>query len=197
MKGRNPAPHGLTPPQTVGPFFHGLLREGLNVLVRPGTPGERIRIEGGVYDGNRAPVSDAMIEIWQADARGRYSHPADTRVASPDPTFTGYGRAGTDDAGQYWFETIRPGRTPFGDSSEQAPHLNVAVSARGLLHHLFTRLYFDDAGAANASDPVLRGIPEDRRATVLAKKSSADGKTVVYRFDIVLQGQDETVFFDL
>lgn len=191
MRGRD-----LTPPQTVGPFFHGLLREGLNVLVAPKTLGDRIRIEGHVYDGNRTPVSDAMIEIWQANVRGHYSHPADQRVASLDPAFAGFGRTGTDEAGHYWFETIRPGRVPFGKSGDQAPHLNVAVSARGLLHHLFTRLYFDDEAAANAHDPVLRGIPEDRRSTMLAKKSIANGKTV-YRFDIVLQGRDETVFFDL
>lgn len=191
MRGRD-----LTPPQTVGPFFHGLLREGLNVLVAPQTPGERIRLEGCVYDGNRAPVPDAMIEIWQANARGYYSHPADHRVASPDPAFVGYGRAGTDEAGQYWFETIRPGQVPVGKSGDQAPHLNIAVSARGLLHHLFTRLYFEDVAAANAHDPVLRRVPEDRRSTLLAKKTRVDGKTV-YRFDIVLQGQDETVFFDL
>ncbi|MGH2437606.1 MAG: protocatechuate 3,4-dioxygenase subunit alpha [bacterium] len=191
MKGR-----GLTPPQTVGPFFHGLLREGLNVLAAPKAVGDRIRIEGHVYDGNRAPVPDAMIEIWQANANGYYSHPIDQRIASLDPAFAGYGRAGTNDAGHFWFETIRPGRVPLGKSEDQAPHLNVAVSARGLLHHLFTRLYFDDEAAANARDPVLRDIPRDRRATMLAKKSIGDGKTV-YRFDIVLQGQDETVFFDL
>lgn len=191
MKGRD-----LTPPQTVGPFFHGLLREGLNVLVAPKTLGDRVRIEGHVYDGNHTAVPDAMIEIWQANAQGHYSHPADTRVASLDAAFTGYGRAGTDEAGQYWFETIRPGRVPLGKSGDQAPHLNIAVSARGLLHHLFTRLYFDDEAAANARDPVLRGIPEDRRSSMVAKKSMVDGKTV-YRFDIVLQGQNETVFFDL
>lgn len=196
MKERAAGKRDLTPPQTVGPFFHGLLREGLNVMAPSATDGVRIRIEGCVYDGNRAPVADAMIEIWQANAQGHYNHPADQRVASPDPTFAGFGRAGTDDNGQYWFETIRPGKVPIENGSEQAPHLNVAVSARGLLHHLFTRMYFDDEAAANARDAVLRGIPEARRGTMLAKKTSVDGK-IVYRFDIVLQGQDETVFFDL
>lgn len=196
MKGRPIGKRDLTPPQTVGPFFHGLLREGLNVMANAATAGDRIRIEGRVFDGNRVPVSDAMIEIWQANRQGHYNHPADPRVASPDATFSGFGRAGTDDSGQYWFETVRPGRVPMENGAEQAPHLDVAVSARGLLHHLFTRLYFDDEAAANARDPVLRGIPEARRATMLAKKTSANGK-IIYRFDIVLQGQDETVFFDL
>lgn len=187
---------GATPPQTVGPFFHGgLLREGLNVLVSSATEGQRIRIEGHVYDGNRAPLDDAVVEIWQADARGRYHHPADARSAPPDPAFAGFGRAGTDEAGFYWFETVRPGRVPAGAGTEQAPHINVAVFARGLLHHVTTRLYFPDE-PVNETDPVLRRVPADRRSTLVARRVTADGK-VVYRFDVILQGDGETVFFEL
>lgn len=182
----------LTPPQTIGPFFHGLLREEQQALAGPQTPGERIRIEGVVFDGNRDPVPDAAVEIWQADAEGRYRHPAD-RPAGEDG-FTGFGRCGTDDGGRYWFETIRPGPVP-GPDGHQAPHINVAVFARGLLHHLCTRLYFE-GDAANGADPVLSRIPEPRRATLIARRSDASGKTV-YRFDVILQGDGETVFFDL
>lgn len=185
----------LTPSQTVGPFFHGgLLREGLNVLVTPEAAGERIRIEGVVYDGDRAPVSDAMVEIWQANARGRYRHPADQRPIPLDPAFVGFGRAGTDEAGYFWFETVKPGRVPFDRETDQASHINVAVSARGLLDHLYTRLYFADE-PGNRTDPVLQRVPEDRRPTLLARRARIDG-TVVYRFDIVLQGEDETAFFE-
>src|SRR5438876_878375 len=151
----------LTPPQTVGPFFHGgLLPETMNVLVTQETAGERIRIEGCVYDGDGAPVSDALVEIWQANAAGRYRHPADRRSAPLDPAFTGFGRAGTDERGFYWLETIKPGRVPFDATRSQAPHLNVFVFARGLLDHLRTRLYFDDE-RTNTDDPVLRDAVEN------------------------------------
>jgi protocatechuate 3,4-dioxygenase alpha subunit len=187
---------GLTPSQTVGPFFHGgLLREGLNVLTSPQTQGERIRIEGHVYDGDRAPVPDAVVEIWQANAAGRYHHPADRGSIPLDPAFTGFGRCGTDEAGRFWFETVKPGRVPLQGAALQAPHICVAVFARGLLDHLATRLYFEDE-RANDDDPVLRRVPEDRRATLLARRLPVDGK-VVYRFDVVLQGDGETVFFEL
>jgi len=186
---------GLTPPQTAGPFFHGLIHEGLNVLVTPATRGERIRVEGHVSDGNHNPVADAAVEIWQANARGGYRHPGDQRSQLLDPAFQGFGRAGTDDAGYYWFETIKPGPVSFAGHREQAPHLNVVVFARGLLNHLCTRMYFQD-DAANDADPVLRLVPEDRRATLVAKRVSSDGRPI-YRFDIVLQGEEETVFFDL
>lgn len=186
---------GATPSQTVGPFFHGLVREDLNVLARRETQGEHIRIEGCVYDGSGAPVPDAMVEIWQANAHGRYRHAADRRQAPLDPSFIGFGRAGTDDGGRYWFETVKPGVVPFGDTADQAPHINVAVFARGLLDHLFTRLYFADEGA-NRSDPVLRRVPEGRRSTLIAQRTAVDGKPA-YRFDIILQGEGETVFFDI
>lgn len=184
-----------TPSQTVGPFFHGgLLREGLNVLVGPQTVGERIRIEGVVRDGDGRPVSDAVVEIWQANAHGRYHHPADRRPLPLDPTFTGFGRCGTDDEGRYWFETIRPGPVPADDQGMQAPHINVAVFARGLLDHLTTRLYFEDDPAIH-HDPVLQRVPAARRGTLLARRLPGEGRPV-YRFDIVLQGPDETVFFE-
>lgn len=187
---------GLTPSQTVGPFFHGgMLYEAMNVLVTPQTAGERIRLEGTVYDGERAAVSDALVEIWQANAAGRYRHVADQRAVPLDPTFVGFGRAGTDERGRFWFDTIKPGPVPFDGQRVQAPHISVFVFARGLLDHLRTRVYFEDAGA-NATDPVLRLVPEQRRSTLLAKRAAAEGR-IVYRFDIVLQGDNETVFFDL
>ncbi len=187
--------HAPTPPQTVGPFFHGgLLRGGLNVLASAGTLGERIRIEGQVLDGAGTPITDAIVEIWQADARGRYHHPADPRSLPEDPTFTGFGRCGTDDEGRYWFETIRPGAVP-GPDGHQAPHINLAVFARGLLHHLSTRLYFEDASGSEM-DPLLGRIPADRRATLVARRTAGDGEPT-YRFDIILRGPNETVFFDL
>lgn len=185
----------LTPPQTVGPFFHGgMLRESQNELTSAATQGERIRIEGHVYDGDRAPVADAVVEIWQANAAGRYRHPADQRDASLDPAFTGFGRAGTDENGFFWFETIRPGTVPFVSGGDQAPHLVVSVFARGLLHHLSTRLYFRDE-TANGADPILHLVPDDRRPTLMAVPTKVEGKTA-YRFDIVLQGGGETVFFE-
>lgn len=185
----------LTPPQTVGPFFHGgMLHAGENVLVSPATQGEPIRIEGHVYDGDHAPVSDAVVEIWQANAAGRYRHPADQRGVALDPAFNGFGRTGTDESGSFWFETIRPGTVPYVSGGDQAPHLVVSVFARGLLHHLSTRLYFRDE-TANGADPVLHLVPDGRRPTLMAVPSKVEG-TTVYRFDIVLQGDGETVFFE-
>jgi protocatechuate 3,4-dioxygenase alpha subunit len=179
----------------VGPFFHGgLIHKDVNILATPDTQGEHVRIEGHVYDGKRAPVSDAVVEIWQANPRGGYRHPADQRRDATDAAFTGFGRCGTDDSGFYSFETVKPGPVSFQGETRQAPHLNVAVFARGLLDSLSTRLYFEDE-PANQTDPVLLCVPEERRRTLLASRASIDGKTV-YRFDIILQGDDETVFFE-
>jgi protocatechuate 3,4-dioxygenase alpha subunit len=186
-----------TPSQTVGPFFHyALIHEGENVMVDDATQGQRIRIEGRVTDGAGDPVPDAMIEIWQANAGGRYNHPDDDRDDIPlDPAFKGYGRAATGEDGVYWFETIKPGQVPGRGNAMQAPHVNVVVFARGLLIHPYTRLYFPDE-AANEIDPVLSSIEDTaRRDTLIAGKAEAIGK-LVYRFDIVLQGEGETVFFD-
>jgi protocatechuate 3,4-dioxygenase alpha subunit len=187
-----------TASQTVGPFFHDcLLRAGAqcNVLAGAATEGQRIRIEGRVFDGDGVGVPDAVIEIWQANHHGRYNHPADMRDLPLDAAFTGFGRTGTDGDGAYWFETIRPGRVPFDGERLQAPHICVAVLARGLLNHLLTRLYFAD-DPANAGDPVLRLVPAERRATLLAQPADAGGARI-YRMDIVLQGASETVFFNL
>jgi protocatechuate 3,4-dioxygenase alpha subunit len=191
-------PLGLTSAQTVGPFFHpAMLREDCrrNVLVQAGTAGERIRIEGAVYDGDGVPVPDALVEIWQANSHGRYHHPFDRRDLPLDPLFTGFGRAGTDDAGRYWFETVKPGQVPFTVDESQAPHICMTIFARGLLNHLATRLYFEDE-PANADDPVLLWIPADRRSTLVAERQETAGKAV-YRFDVVLQGDGETAFFNV
>ena len=190
--------HLLTSSQTVGPFFApALLREDArrNVLTRPDTVGERIRIEGRVLDGDRVPVPDALIEIWQANAQGRYNHAADQGAAQLDSSFLGFGRSGTAEDGSYWFETVKPGLVPFDSERMQAPHICATVFSRGLLNHLVTRLYFEDE-PGNALDPVLQCVPNDRRATLLARREARD-TVVVYRFDIVLQGADETAFFNL
>jgi protocatechuate 3,4-dioxygenase alpha subunit len=190
--------HLLTSSQTVGPFFAPtLLREDAvrNVLIQPETVGERVRIEGHVLDGDRLPVPDALVEIWQANARGRYHHLADQGPAPPDPSFVGFGRSGTENEGLYWFETIKPGPVRFDQERWQAPHICVTVFARGLLNHLVTRLYFADE-PTSATDPVLLSVPEHRRATLLAQRHE-EGTSVVYRFDIVLQGEGETAFFNV
>ncbi|MCC7371329.1 MAG: protocatechuate 3,4-dioxygenase subunit alpha [Chloroflexi bacterium] len=187
---------GVTPTQTVGPFFApALLRDPLNTLTTDGTEGERIRVEGRVLDGAGAPVPDAMIEIWQANAHGRFNHPRDTRELPLDPEFTGWGRSGTDDTGLYWFETVKPGPVPFDGGTMQAPHLSVTIHARGMLNHAQTRLYFGDEDA-NAADPILALVPSERRQTLIAARSEEGGRTV-YRLDIILQGPGEIVYFNI
>jgi protocatechuate 3,4-dioxygenase alpha subunit len=194
---------GITPSQTVGPFFaYGLTPNGKyawkdtfsNNLVTPDASGERIRIEGRVLDGDGKPIDDSLLEIWQADAQGRYAHPADTR-ALPNASFKGFGRAGADENGFYSFETIKPGRVPGPQDKPQAPHVLVAVFARGMLRQSYTRIYF--AGeAANAEDPILALVPPERRETLIAKKEVKAGRPV-YTFDIHMQGDKETVFFEV
>ncbi|MGH7828221.1 MAG: protocatechuate 3,4-dioxygenase subunit alpha [Candidatus Binatia bacterium] len=186
-----------TPSQTVGPFYSlGLRREPMNTLVLDSTPGERIRIEGRVFDGDEKSVPDAMVEIWQANAYGRYNHPDDKQEKPLDASFKGWGRSDTDKAGFYSFETIKPGPVPCRDDSTQAPHINVAVFARGMLVHAYTRIYFADEGV-NDGDRILSSIKnKDRRKTLIANRQDMDGKAV-YRFDIRLQGKHETVFFDM
>lgn len=184
-----PAP---TASQTVGPFFSFALLDLFRPeLVAPETPGA-LRIEGVVLDGEGAPVDDAMVEIWQANAAGRYAHPADLRHDLPlEHGFTGFGRCGTDAEGRFWFVTIKPGAVPAPDGRPQAPHLDVSVFARGLLKRLVTRMYFPDEEAANAADSVLSALAGAcERATLVAVPSG-----VVLRFDIRLQGDGETVFF--
>ena len=188
----------LTSSQTVGPFFGpALLREDAerHVLIQPETLGERIRIEGCVLDGEGLAVPDAIVEIWQANVHGRYNHPADQGPAALDETFLGYGRSGTDEEGNYWFETIKPGRVPFDRDRLQAPHICATIFSRGLLNHLATRMYFEDE-PANAEDPILRYVPEERRSTLLAKRDEREGK-IIYGFDIIMQGVGENVFFNL
>ena len=186
-----------TPSQTVGPFYSiGLTSRLMNVLVSEATQGQRIRIEGSVLDGDGNPVADAMVEIWQANAHGRYNHPDDKQEKPIDPSFTGWGRSGTDENYLFSFETIKPGPVPGADDTVQAPHINVAVFARGMLLHAYTRIYFADE-PANARDPVLNLIKnKKRRRTLIAMPGTENGKTV-YRFDIRLQGENETVFFDV
>jgi len=189
----------------VGPFFHLRLGgRGQEALVAPGTPGA-IRIEGRVLDGQGEPVPDALIELWQADAAGRYCHPRDLWPPTRGG-FTGFGRATTDGGGAYAFETLKPGRVhdggdpptaalpgPAGPHAQAAPHVSLVVFARGLLAHLHTRVYFDDEAEDNARDPVLALVPPERRRTLIAAHISP----VAYRHDLVLQGAGETVFFDL
>ena len=190
--------HLLTSSQTVGPFFAPtLLREDArrNVLTRPETAGERMSIEGRVLDGDGEPVPDALVEIWQANVYGRYNHPADHGPAPLDPSFLGFGRSGTAEDGSYWFETVKPGPVPFDGERWQAPHICVTVFARGLLNHVVTRLYFENE-PTNTGDLVLQSVPDDRRATLVARREARD-TAAVYRFDIVLQGAGETAFFNL
>jgi protocatechuate 3,4-dioxygenase, alpha subunit len=193
---------GITPSATVGPYFaYGLTPKDYdwsaafsNDLVTPDASGERIRIEGKVFDGDGLPIPDSMIEIWQADAAGRYAHAADGRER-PNSSFKGFGRCGTDGEGSYGFDTVRPGPVPGPDGKVQAPHILVGVFARGMLRHLTTRIYFADE-PANAADPILTLVPADRRATLIAGRRGGDGRPV-YVFDIRLQGEQETVFFDV
>ncbi len=181
----------LTPSQTVGPFFHyALPYSGGERLVPPSDP-DAVRIVGSVVDGASEPVSDAMVEIWQADAEGRYAHPADGRNAA----FHGFGRVGTDETGSFRIETIKPGRVPGAKGGQQAPHLNVIVFARGMLSHTYTRIYFSDEASANGEDAVLDTVEPDRRRTLIATREETPGGPV-YRFEVHLQGENETVFFD-
>ena len=193
---------GITPSQTVGPYFqYGLMPIGeyawndafSNNLVTPDTSGERIRIEGRVFDGDGVAIHDCLLEIWQADAQGRFSDPQDKR-ALPNSSFKGFGRVGTDKNGAYVFDTIKPGSVPDPDGKPQAPHILLAVFARGMLVQLYTRIYFDGE-SANAADPVLAVVPTDRRATLIATRKT--GSEATYVLDIHLQGDKETVFFEV
>jgi protocatechuate 3,4-dioxygenase alpha subunit len=198
-----------TASQTAGPYVHiGLApkqagfeifeKNFSNVLVGPKTKGERIRIEGRVIDGSGTPLRDVLLEIWQANASGRYNHPADRQAKPLDPTFRGWGRACSDfDTGLYSFDTIKPGSVVGRHGRPMAPHVNFWLVARGINIGLATRMYFSDEAAANAKDPVLNLIEwEVRRKTLVAQREEHRGK-IVYRFDIRIQGPEETVFFDV
>lgn len=181
-----------TSSQTAGPYFHiGAAPLYRHLIAPPDVPGERFSIRGRVLDGDGRGVNDALIEIWQADAQGSYAHAEELRPGAGEPRFRGFGRVATDDNGAFRFVTVKPGRVPGPGENPQAPHLLVAVFMRGLLKHLVTRLYFPDE-AANAQDAVLGLVPAARRATLIAKRVGAGE----LEWNVVLQGSEETVFFD-
>jgi len=184
---------GLTPSQTVGPFFALALpwAEG-RFVVPEGTP-EAIRIHGAVYDGHGDPVADALVETWQADPSGRFEHPDDPRGSSDWGTFRGFGRSETDEEGRWFIHTLKPGRLHDGRGALQAPHIDVSLFARGVLRRLVTRIYFSDEQAANAEDPVLAAVASVRSSVPLLATADQQG----YRFDIHLQGERESVFLDV
>jgi protocatechuate 3,4-dioxygenase alpha subunit len=185
-----------TASQTVGPFFNFALTpdRSLGILTREGSEGERIRLAFRVVDGDGTPArGDALIELWQADARGRYAHAMDPLALEADPDFYGFGRLETDSDGECVFETVKPGPVPDGRGGVQAPHINVTLFARGLLKQVYTRVYFEGE-SANALDPVLSLVPEERRTTLLARPV---GKDNTWFIEIRLQGEAETVFFDV
>ncbi|WP_209304359.1 protocatechuate 3,4-dioxygenase subunit alpha [Pusillimonas caeni] len=199
-----------TASQTAGPYVHiGLAPKQAgfdifennfgNVLVTPETKGERIRLEGRVFDGSGALIRDVLLEIWQANAAGRYNHPADKQEDKPiDPSFRGWGRGTSDfQTGVYSFDTVKPGAVVGRHGKLMAPHINVWIVARGINIGLHTRVYFSDEQEANAKDPVLNGIEwVERRKTLIAERTEKDGQAV-YQFDVHIQGPNETVFFDV
>jgi protocatechuate 3,4-dioxygenase, alpha subunit len=217
LDNQDPELFGQTPSQTVGPFFHYALpwkggadlvgqsdlgartdlfpaeHDLLNASVPNGTvKGNRIEIRGTVLDGAGQPIPDAMLEIWQANAAGRYRSPDDDRDHLPlDEAFVGFGRSSTSEHGEYCFRTVLPGRVPGPGNSLQAPHVAVSVMGRGLLKRLVTRIYFEGGEGLN-DDAILNLVPAGRRSTLIATRES----TQTYRFDIRLQGDAETVFFD-
>ena len=191
-------PLGITPSQTVGPFFGYALTPSAedvvraiftNDLVTPDVAGERIRIEGFVRDGDGEAIPDAIVEIWQPDGEGRFAGAGRRNAA-----FAGFGRTGVDADGFYVFTTVKPGPVPGPEGRLQAPHIDVCILARGLLRHLVTRIYFEDE-AANEGDAILALVPPDRRGTLVATRRERAGE-IVYAFDIRLQGDAETVFFE-
>jgi protocatechuate 3,4-dioxygenase alpha subunit len=183
--------HTGTASQTVGPFFRiGLEHLYVADIAPSAAAGDKFAIHGRVLDGDGKPVNDAILEIWQADAHGKYAHPDDTQATPATPGFKGFGRVATDETGGFRFITIKPGGVPGPRGMPQAPHLLIAVFMRGLLLHLVTRIYFPD-DPAHANDPVLNLVPEQRWPTLIATKSK-DG----YEWNVILQGENETVFFE-
>ncbi|RBI87183.1 protocatechuate 3,4-dioxygenase subunit alpha [Rhodosalinus halophilus] len=198
-----------SPSQTAGPYVHiGLApgAAGFSIfdqelgwdIAGPNAAGERIRIEGMVLDGTGAPVRDVLIEAWQANAAGIYPHPEDPRHTEVEDGFRGWGRTISDfETGLWGFETVKPGTVPGRNGTVQAPHISLWIVARGINLGLATRLYFSDEGEANAADPVLNLVEQThRRDTLVAKREERDGQPL-YRFDIRLQGDHETVFLDI
>jgi protocatechuate 3,4-dioxygenase, alpha subunit len=191
--------HGITPSQTVGPFLAiGLPWPDGPFVVPPGTPGT-IVISGQVFDGDGTPVPDALVETWQADPDSRFDHPDDPRGAAAPVVagFRGFGRSATDPDGNYQITTLRPGSLPSPDGKIEAPHLDVSVFARGLLDRVVTRIYFPDDADANAADPVLAAISDPARRATLIAVARQDRPDSEFRFDVWLQGDRETVFFDV
>lgn len=189
-----------TASQTVGPFYDlGLTGPNSRARIAPeGASGERVKLICSVFDGEGTPLPDAMVEIWQADSRGKYNHPDDTQNLPMDPDFRGFGRLSTDEFGSCIFETIKPGPVPGWNNAPQAPHLAISVFARGILKRLATRAYF--AGdPANGEDPVLALVPQERRETLLMVRDPEHDSATdqAWRFDIHLSGPQETVFFDV
>jgi protocatechuate 3,4-dioxygenase alpha subunit len=201
----------ITPSQTVGPFFaYGLAPKGRcpgdpngsyawketvgDNLITPDAAGTKIRIEGRITDGDGKPIDDAMIEIWQSDAQGRYAHARGERPR-PNAKFTGFGRSATDKGGIFSFDTIKPGAVPGPNGKPQAPHIVVCIFSRGMLRQVYTRLYFSD-DPSNVGDAILNLVPAERRGTLIAHKQPG-GAVPLYRFDIRVQGDNETVFFDI
>lgn len=196
-----------TASQTAGPYVHiglapgaagfDIYREELGRdIAGSHAKGQRIRVEGLVIDGTGSPVKDVLLEVWQANADGHYAHPEGG--GEVEDGFRGWGRVITDfETGEWGFDTVKPGPVPGRNGHVMAPHLNLWIVARGINIGLNTRMYFDDEAEANAADPVINLIEwERRRATLIARRADRDG-TPVYRFDIRLQGDDETVFFDI
>lgn len=199
-----------SPSQTAGPYIHiGATpnHSGIEIygnggdlgrmLLGPDAKGERIVVKGHVVDGGGAPLKDALVEIWQADSAGLYNSPQEKR-GKADPAFAGWGRQPTDDlTGEYRFDTIKPGRVPFVDGRLMAPHITFWIVARGINIGLHTRMYFPDEAAANSECPVLARVEHaDRLATLIAARANEGGQTI-YTFEIHLQGERETIFFDI
>jgi protocatechuate 3,4-dioxygenase alpha subunit len=183
-----------TASQTVGPFFHiGMEKLLISDIAGPGAKGERLSIQGRVLDGDGKPVPDAILEFWQANAVGKYAHPADAQSKPVDPKFNGFGRVATGADGSFSVSTIKPGAAPGAQGAMQAPHIAVSIFMRGMLKRAVSRIYFPGE-AANANDPVLLLVPADRRTTLIAKQLA--GKTGVLEWNVVVQGEGESVFFD-
>ena len=183
-----------TSSQTVGPYLHiGMTWLVTDNLVGPGVSGEQVTIQGRIQDGDGQPVSDALVEIWQANAHGQYAHPEDPQDKPLEPGFKGFGRVTTDEEGRFQFTTIKPGRVPAPSGGLQAPHINVTLFMRGMLKQLHSRIYFP-GDPANADDSVLQRVPQARRATLIAKVIA--GQTRALQWNVVLQGDGETAFFD-
>ena len=181
-----------TSSQTVGPYLHiGLTWLITDNLVGPGVSGDKVTIAGRIADGDGKPVNDALVEIWQANAHGKYAHPDDSQDKPLEAGFKGFGRVPTDDNGGFKFTTIKPGRVPSPGGGLQAPHINVTIFMRGMLKQLNTRIYFP-ADPANAGDAVLQSVLPARRDTLIAKATGAGA----LEWNVVLQGAGETVFFD-